>query len=134
MTLFLSAQDIKFLEVGLLEENGRLFSFQKIETTPEKFLFKLSEFLAAEGVSLEEIKKIIVVSGPGSFTSTRLTVTIANAWAFAKNLPILSVPNPERKSGEDLAAEQSKDWLLKNPKDFVVPIYDRPPFITLKIV
>lgn len=64
MFLFLSAQDINFMEVGLLEENGRLFSFQKIITPPENFLSNLSSFLYEQKVSWEIIKKIVVVSGP----------------------------------------------------------------------
>jgi len=132
MILFLLAQDINSLEVGLLEENGRLFSFQKFITTPEKFLFNVSGFLNEQKVAIEDLKKIVVVSGPGSFTSTRMIVTITNALAWAKNLPIVGVENSERKSGEELIALLTQDWLIKNSTNFISPFYDRPPNITLK--
>jgi hypothetical protein len=132
MFLFLSAQDINFMEVGLLEENGRLFSFQKIITPPENFLSNLSSFLYEQKVSWEIIKKIVVVSGPGSFTSTRLIVTIANAISFARKLPIVGITNSEKKNSEELIIEQGRDWAILNGVSFVSPVYDRPPNITIK--
>lgn len=132
MILFLSAQDISFLEVGLLEENGRLFSFQKIESTPENFLFNLSNFLNNLQFSFEKIKKIVVVVGPGSFTSTRMIVTIANALSFSRSLPIIGVKNSDRKNGEELISLFGQDWSSEEAKNFTCPFYDRPPNITIK--
>jgi len=132
MLLFLSAQDISCLEVGLLDSTGRLFSFQSIKTSPEKFLLTISEFLKENKTPLEALQKIVVVSGPGSFTSTRISVTIANALSFAKNIPVIGLENSLKKGGEELITEFGQGWIEQKTEGFVVPFYDRPPHITLK--
>jgi len=132
MFLFFSAQDISSIEVGLLDAEGRLLAFRKTETTPEKYLATISGFLAEQQVFAEVLEKIIVVSGPGAFTASRLTVTIANALSFAKNIPVVGVENPKRRGGEDLIQKFGKDWVRTTSAGFVNPTYDRPPNITLK--
>src|SRR5690554_581498 len=37
------------------------------------------------------IKRIVVASGPGSFTGVRIAVTIAKVWAYAKEVPLYAV-------------------------------------------
>ncbi|MFH1089286.1 MAG: hypothetical protein V1716_02580 [Candidatus Uhrbacteria bacterium] len=134
MFLFLAAQDIKRMSAGLLDSEGRLLSFQNFETSPELYLFTISEFLRDHLASLESLEGLVVVSGPGSFTSTRIMVTIANALSFAKDLPIVGVENSARLSGEELIRDFGKDWVKKLSKKFISPVYDRPPNITVKVV
>ncbi|HBR80271.1 MAG: hypothetical protein UX09_C0030G0009 [Candidatus Uhrbacteria bacterium GW2011_GWE2_45_35] len=132
MLLFLSAQDINFLEVGLIDVQGQLLSFKKVEVPPEKYLATVSEFLDEQKISADDLTKIIVVSGPGSFTASRLTVTIANSLSFAKNLPIIGIENPDRQNGEALIKKKAQAWIDLSPNKFVSPVYDRPPNITVK--
>ena len=115
-----------------MDSAGHLLAFQNFETSPELYLFTISEFLQDHLASLEALEGLIVVSGPGSFTSTRIIVTIANALSFAKDLPIIGVENSARLSGEELIRDSGKDWIKKTSKKFISPIYDRPPNITLK--
>ncbi len=42
-------------------------------------------------VNKKDIKEIIVVNGPGSFTGIRIGVTIAKTWAFSLNIKIKAV-------------------------------------------
>ena len=60
--------------------------------------------LKLAGISKKEITSITVNPGPGSFTGTRVGVSVANALAFAMNLkinkqvpPVLPVYNQEPK-------------------------------------
>ncbi len=46
------------------------------------------KLLKEKGLSLDMVDRIAVCIGPGGFTSTRLGVSIANAWAFAKDLSL----------------------------------------------
>lgn len=62
--------------------------------------------LAQEGLSRADITAIEVNPGPGSFTGTRIGVTIANALGFALGLPV---------NGQTLPIE---------------PVYASPPSIT----
>lgn len=132
MILFLAAQDISRMEAGLLDSGGRLISFQNFLAAPEKYLATAAQFLFDHSTLLDSLEKIVVVSGPGSFTSTRIIVTIANSLAFAKSLPIIGVDNSARQNGEDLIRESGSSWAEQKIDGFVCPIYDRPPHITIK--
>jgi len=132
MILFLAAQDISRMEAGLLNSEGRLISFQNFSVPPERYLVTVNQFLIDNSVSLESLKKIVVVSGPGSFTSTRIIVTIANSLAFTKSLPIIGVENSTKQCSEDIIREFGLFWAEQKTTEFVSPVYDRPPHITIK--
>ncbi|MFH1253496.1 MAG: hypothetical protein V1664_04175 [Candidatus Uhrbacteria bacterium] len=132
MLLFLAAQDIKILEIGLLDLAGQFNFFQKIFTTPEKYLLMLANFLTEQKISWSDLTKIVVVTGPGSFTSNRIIVILANALAFSRALPIIGLENNARLDGETLIRTFGQDWLAATGQEFVIPVYDRPPNITLK--
>src|SRR3972149_5232524 len=62
--------------------------------------------LAQENLKQEDITEVEVNPGPGSFTGTRIGVTIANALGFALGIPVNGQKNP------------------------VEPIYSSPPSIS----
>lgn len=132
MILFLAAQDISRMEAGLLDSEGRLLSFQEFSIAPEAYLATLAQFFVDHLISLEALEKIIVVAGPGSFTSTRIIVTIANALAFAKGLPIIGLANAARQNGEEMIRVSGLLWARQKTEGFVTPVYDRPPHIIIK--
>lgn len=56
---------------------------------------KIITMLTDAHVSKEDINKIIVVNGPGSFTGIRIGLTIAKTWAYSKNIPIIPISSLE---------------------------------------
>ncbi len=48
----------------------------------------LEKFLKQSKIKQEEVKKIVVNKGPGSYTGTRIGVTHALALGFAWNVPV----------------------------------------------
>ncbi len=48
----------------------------------------LKELLDEQNINIKDIKEIIVVNGPGSFTGIRIGVTIAKTLAYTLNIPI----------------------------------------------
>lgn len=134
MILFLAAQDISRMEAGLLDSKGRLLSFQEFSVAPEGYLATVAQFLTDHLASPEALEKIVVVSGPGSFTSTRIIVTIVNTLAFAKKLSVFGVENAARQGGEELIRKSGLSWAKQKTEGFVSPVYDRPPNITIKRV
>lgn len=133
MVLFLSAQDIREFEAAVSDQDGRLLHAAKVAAPPEEFLASLHALLAGWTVSLDELSGVVVVTGPGSFTSTRISVTIANGIAFAKEIPVVGIENDAREPIESLVEEGLwKPLLAKSPKGFTVPVYDRPPHITAR--
>ena len=62
-----------------------------IPRTPSGLLGAISVFLKEFDLSVQDIAGIVVVVGKGHFTGTRIAVTIANIFAYARQIPILSV-------------------------------------------
>lgn len=132
MFLFLSAQEINFLEIGLLSEEALFFALVKIETRPEDFLKQIFLFLKQTKCPITALRGIVVINGPGSFTSLRLLITIVNSFIFTKDIPAVGLENSQR---EDSALFIKKNWSVWSKaltKKFIKPFYDRPPLITIK--
>jgi len=104
------------LSVALLE-NNKLLTTKTINNPKEHSTYALSTI---EGVLKEcsflpkDIDKIYVVNGPGSFTGTRIGVTIAKTYAWVLNKEIVTL-----SSLETIASTMA----LTN-YDYIVPLID----------
>lgn len=127
MILALRAQDIDLFEAAI-DDHGRSVS-ASLSVPPERFLASLQECMDQWGASWKLLERVVVVTGPGSFTSTRMIVTMANAIAFAGNIPVSELPNPDRLSLADLMHDGAWATALSDVP-FASPLYDRPPNIT----
>jgi len=76
-------------------------------------LYKISEMINQNKLTPNDIDKIIVVNGPGSFTGIRVGITIAKTFAYSLNKEITTITSLEAMS-------------LSNDTDieFKVPIID----------
>ncbi|MDB4939708.1 MAG: tsaB [Candidatus Doudnabacteria bacterium] len=117
---------IHFALINNLKTRARKIKITYPET--EKTLGYLEKFLKTSKVKLNQIEKIIVVSGPGSFTGIRVGVTIGLAFSFAKNIPLYAVEKD--RLPEDLS-QLEKMKLKKVGADFD-PAYGAEPNITIK--
>ena len=130
--LALSGQDIRMVEIAWMED-GRVQETRSVATPPEGYLAALEETLGQWKRDPRTIETVAVVRGPGSFTSCRVATVIANAFAFARSVPLVPLENPDRLPLNDLLSfvppSPSHPSSPSNP--FVAPLYDRPPHITL---
>ena len=79
-----------YLYAALSNDNA-LFSEKKIRlehNLSKDALYEITKMFEEEELSPESVDKIIVCNGPGSFTGTRIGITIAKVYAWAKNIPI----------------------------------------------
>ncbi|MBQ6538748.1 MAG: tRNA (adenosine(37)-N6)-threonylcarbamoyltransferase complex dimerization subunit type 1 TsaB [Bacilli bacterium] len=79
-----------YLYTALSNDNA-LFCEKKIklETNLSKdALFEITKMFEEVNISKDSVDKIIVCNGPGSFTGTRIGITIAKVWAWSKKVPI----------------------------------------------
>lgn len=113
ITLFLDTSTTKFI-VGIYKDFNCLFldiDDNNMDLS-SKVLPKIDYALKKCDLMLNDINKIIVVNGPGSFTGIRVGVTIAKTLAWTKNIDILTV------SSLELLATTTTD------KEYVVPLID----------
>ncbi len=127
MDLFIAAQDIGSIHLGL-GKNRTVDIEESFSVSPEEYLQTLDRFLKKHAVSVSSIGSLFVVPGPGSFTASRVSVTLANTMAFALNIPVVCLPNPEKKLLKELYNSFPKAEFVEQV--FITPLYDRPPNIT----
>lgn len=91
-------------------------------------------------LKIQEIKGIIVVSGPGQFSALRTGVATANALGFAYKIPVVGVQLEEAWLGLEEKEKIAKVWAtgLKKMRrkiglaKIIVPIYGSEPNINFK--
>ncbi len=104
MTLFIdSTKNTEFI-IRLDEQEKRITNNNPRD---QDILLSIHQFLGEQGKELKDLTAIKIVEGPGTFTSLRLGVTIANTLSFALGIPVNNLPQG--------------DW--------VEPEYGKPPSI-----
>lgn len=129
--MFLFIDTIEDEIILALFEKDKLINQVKEEARyrqSELLLIRIDAFLRKNKESLDSLRGIIVIKGPGSFTGTRIGVATANALAFTLGIPILGV----KKEDLDLRKLIKKYYKKVKSKNPVLPIYSKPPNITIK--
>ncbi len=128
MILFLSAQDLHSIWLGLIG-NSTLVVLENHAASPEQYLSTLDQFLSHHRLSAQELEGICLVTGPGSFTSSRVSLTIANTLQFVHQIPLFTLENPDHLSPRELLLATGLGNPV-TPGDFAHVFYERPPHIT----
>ena len=127
MILYINTSIREYLEFALVDK-GKIFLLKRKVgiRQSEKALSLLDAFLKKNKYKLQDIKKIVVNRGPGSFTSVRLGIVLANTLSFGLKVVLAGIYNLELENEEDYLKLSE----LKFKKDFIKPYYDRDPDIT----
>lgn len=82
-----------FLYAGIVKDNEILAEINKEmgHEMSEKTLLLIEEMFNSVDLQFKDIDKIILVNGPGSFTGTRIGVTIAKTMAWTLKIPITTI-------------------------------------------
>lgn len=126
MEIILASQDIRELAIGLIED-GRLVKEVMSSVAPEDHLSTVASTLNDWGVTVGDLERVIVVTGPGSFTASRVSVGLANVLAFTQEIPVVGVENPDRRSLTEIVGSLGE---IEASNGFVMASYDRPPHTT----
>lgn len=68
----------------------------------------LDSFLCECNVNTKDVQGIAVVVGEGSFTSTRIAVTVANTFGYALGIPLLAISKTEADDPQTLVSKIKK--------------------------
>lgn len=128
MFLVICAQDLHIISFGMFAE-GRLIKQKRFDVSvPENYLALLDETLKEwEFPKNQLFEGVIVVTGPGAFTASRVSTTIANGFAFTQSIPVIGFSNPKFLDLESLLSLNSD---VNMGIQFVIPTYNRSPNIT----
>ncbi|MFH1173185.1 MAG: tRNA (adenosine(37)-N6)-threonylcarbamoyltransferase complex dimerization subunit type 1 TsaB [bacterium] len=99
----------------------------------EKLLLNLQKLLQKNKIKLKNLKGIMAVSGPGSFTSLRIGLASANTLGYVLKIPMAEIKMSELKKAnnlEEMVKQGSRK--LKKQKRFkiILPYYGQEPNIT----
>lgn len=103
-----------FATVSIIKNNEviQLFHDRILSDMSSKILPIIDEELNKANMTLNDIDKIFVANGPGSFTGIRVGVTIAKTIAWALNINIVSISSLELMA------------TTKTKKKYLVPMID----------
>lgn len=114
--------------IVLIEDAKQLASQQwpSDRTLSDQLVGRIEVLLKDSSVEFDEIDGIIVHTGPGSFTSLRIGVTVANTLASTLGVPIAGVG-----AKEDVWITEGVTIFAENSASVqVVPNYGAEPHIT----
>ncbi len=103
-TLYLDTSS-SWLYTGIVEDDTLIDCVkEKLDKDLSSFsLPKIIEMLEKNNIDKNSIGRIVVVTGPGSFTGIRIGLTIAKTWAWSKQIEIVPLSSLEAMalSGND---------------------------------
>lgn len=127
MILFLDTTDRSSYIVALARTTGVVIDRRVLKTNERR-----GDALFSAIVTLTHRRRltgVIVVSGPGHFSGVRHGVTVANALAYALQIPVVGVEKSE-EGNEKVLLERGLKMLKKSKLGkYVVPIYGKEPTI-----
>lgn len=96
-----------------------------------RILPSIEKILQKKKVSLKKLTGIVVVNGPGGFTSLRVGVTTANALGYGLGIPVVGLSHTDHGDLADITKQGAKELREKRTKQSIaIPQYGSEPTIT----
>lgn len=116
--------------IGLVGENLNSIQIWISEKNQsQELLPNIDKLLRENKIKPEELKWISINLGPGSFTGLRVGISVANAFGYALNIPVIGVDHLEG-SAQKRVIQLSKLKTTNTKFGQVLPTYGKLPDIT----
>jgi len=128
MLVYINTTEKNLLKFALINKKSEVFLFKKevLNKQSENMTLLFNKFLKKNKVKLDKLEKIIVNRGPGSFTSVRIGVVLANTLSYSLKIPVIGIDN--------FMVEKKEDYLellnLEPKEEFIKPFYYKEANIT----
>lgn len=130
MYLLIDTSDSKKIFILLADDNLKVKKeISAVYAQEEKLLISLMEIFKKYEIKKGDLKGVIVINGPGSFSSLRVGLAVANALAWSWKIPIQGWSKNEFKSYEELIEKSVIKFKQLNNFSLVLPYYGREPNI-----
>jgi len=116
--------------IGLMGPNVlKIKTWISIKNQSQELLPNIDKLLKNNKIKPEQLKWVVINLGPGSFTGLRVGISIANAFGYGLNIPVIGKSKLE---GDIKTRVKTLLELKTTGKSFkqVLPEYGRPPRIT----
>lgn len=125
ITLFIDTSSTD-VSIALIKDNNTLYSI--CESLPNQHSIYttsyLDKILKKANIEPNEVNKIMIVNGPGSFTGVRIGVTIAKVFAYILNIDIICLSSLKIR-----AISTDHDYCLSlinaNRGNYYIGLYDK---------
>ena len=113
-------------EIGLYDNTTQLahITWHAHRELSATLHYKIDELLASQRKQLKNLEAIVCYEGPGSFTSLRVGITVADTIAYSFDLPIVAA------GGEEWAARGIARLRAGENQHIALPLYGREARIT----
>ncbi len=127
MILYINTCERDKIELALISKQDVFLLNKNIgNKQSENLLELLNKFLKSKKIKLDKLGKIIVNTGPGSFTSVRIGVVLANTLSFSLKIPVVGISNRVLSTNKDFFEISN----LEPESEFVKPYYYKDANIT----
>jgi len=109
--------------IGLVKENK--IKGACLQSRRDYTLATIDKIISQEGISLSQLRGIIIISEAESFSQSRIYVTIANILGIYFDLPRVFI-KPQKDELIDQIIDRAKKKLSKKN---ILPIYNKEPNI-----
>ena len=124
LTLYLKTADNQCHVILESDDQKYKFTWQLGRNLSDKLLSLLQQSLQQICADWSQLTGIVVFRGPGSYTSLRIGLTVANSLADGLNIPVVGVDGDDwQMIGTQRLANNENDRI-------VLPIYLQPAVIT----
>lgn len=133
MHLLLDTASPEYFVVALAKPDGRWLAVKRVAshfTQSEKILPHIERLLQANKVRAQNVSDVLVVAGPGGFTSLRIGVITADALGFACHKPVLAMKTGEYDIQSGIQQRTLRRIKKAKTDSQAMPHYGRPPNIT----
>jgi len=123
MILFLDTHD-SLITIAVKNKDNLFIKTQESEYSHSVYTMPMIEELFKENnLNIKDLKKIIVVNGPGSFTGIRIGLSIAKTLAYALNIEINTLSSLTAYLISSSLNEKKKA-IIKDNKGYYVSVFD----------
>lgn len=125
ISLFLDTSSKKL--VVILVKDNEVLSTKELESINDHashLVPFIDEILKENNLTTKDINKIYVVNGPGSFTGTRIGVTVGKTLAYSNNIKVVPVSSLKQY----IFSETGYDYyvsIIKDKNNMYYGIYDK---------
>lgn len=126
-TLFLDTHD-KEITVSFLSDSNTFTKTIESESHSIYFLPLLDEMIKENKIDFKDIKNIVVVNGPGSFTGVRIGLTVAKTISYCMNAPIYLISSLKAYLISN-AEDDNNISVIEDSKGFYVGTFNEEVYV-----